>query len=334
MAEGLLQGFGAAIPAAIEGYQNQKAFDLKQKETQAKIEAQADNKRWQKIQRELAAKKLGYDIEEGPSGEYELIKAEQADTPGMLSQADELYMKGFERDEMGNLGPTEWKQQQLSKNDLSGLLKQYQLRDVMRKEEQAQRGKPLDRNTIKMLSEGKAIPNTLSTVEKTIEDNLQLFDPIKGTARSYNPYDKDVRIIDAQLRAAAQQFGRYMEGGVLRKEDEEKYRRMMPQLGDTPAVAKGKLKVVKEMLDRQQKQYVEDYTSQGFDVRGFDVPESSGAPAMQPATPQGLITQQVEEPMQSMQNQVSPDEMTQAEQWARANPNDPRSAEILRRLGK
>jgi hypothetical protein len=331
MAEGLLQGFGAAIPAAIQGFQNQKAFDLKQKETQAKIDAQAENKKWQKIQRELAAKKLGYDISETPEGEYELIQQEQA--PGFLSKEDELYMKGFVRDpETGALQPSDWKAQQLAKNDVSGLLKQYQLRDVMRQEQQAQKGKPLDRNTIKMLSEGKAIPNTLSTIEKTIEDNTNLFDPIKGTARSFNPYDKDAKIIDAQLRAAAQQFGRYMEGGVLRKEDEEKYRRMMPQLGDTPAVAKGKLKVVKEMLDRQQKQYVQDYKSQGFDLEGFD----SGLGVIEPqgvqSAPQGLINQQVAQPMATPE--VDMDEMTQAEQWARANPNDPRSAEILRRLGK
>jgi len=45
------------------------------------------------------------------------------------------------------------------------------------------------------------------------------------------------------------------------------------------------------------------------------------------AKPQGMVEQQVAP-------QVDANEVSQAEQWAAANPQDPRAMEIMKRLGK
>jgi len=52
-----------------------------------------------------------------------------------------------------------------------------------------------------------------------------------------------------------------MEGGVLRKEDEIKYRKMLPQITDTPQVARNKIKNVTEMLKLQRQTKEDMYSS-------------------------------------------------------------------------
>lgn len=65
-------------------------------------------------------------------------------------------------------------------------------------------------------------------------------------------------------------FGKFIEGGVLRKEDEAKYRRMFPQLDDTPEVAKGKIENVKRLF-KLKNELNERLLKQG----GFNVPQNS-----------------------------------------------------------
>jgi tRNA A37 N6-isopentenylltransferase MiaA len=61
-----------------------------------------------------------------------------------------------------------------------------------------------------------------------------------------------------------------MEGGVLRKEDEEKYRKMFPQLSDTPELAKAKLQQVDKMLRQKLQKDVAALKSSGYDVGGLE----------------------------------------------------------------
>lgn len=149
------------------------------------------------------------------------------------------------------------------------------------KAEEKKKGKPLSSKDVQSINEGNVIPNTLKDIEKTIEGFEELFGPIEGRVRSANPYDTRGQTVNAEMRAASQQFGRYMEGGVLRKEDEEKYRKMFPQLSDTPLVAKGKLDVVRKLLVNKQKSNLDALKAQGFDVTGLD----AGLPAATPQKP-------------------------------------------------
>jgi len=122
------------------------------------------------------------------------------------------------------------------------------------------------------INEGNAIPSTLADIKTKIDVNRGLFGPVEGRIRQNNPYDTKSQVFDADIRAASQQFGRFMEGGVLRTEDEKKYRKMFPNLSDTPDVAYGKLKVVEELMRRKQKSDLEALSSQGYDMAGLDLP--------------------------------------------------------------
>lgn len=147
-------------------------------------------------------------------------------------------------------------------------------------------GRILPANTVMALNEGQAVARMLPDVEKAIQANSGIMGPVAGRARGANPYDTNAQTTDAQFRAASQSFGRFMEGGVLRKEDEEKYRKMFPQFSDKPEVAKNKLAIVRRLLASK---YESDRTTMGksgYDVSGlgtleipaslFDAPDGNG----------------------------------------------------------
>jgi hypothetical protein len=147
-------------------------------------------------------------------------------------------------------------------------------------------GRILPANTVMALNEGQAVARMLPDVEKAIMANAGIMGPISGRIKGANPYNTNAQTVDAQFRAASQSFGRFMEGGVLRKEDEEKYRKMFPQFSDKPDVAKNKLAIVRRLLASK---YESDRTTMGksgYDVSGlgtleipaslFDAPDGNG----------------------------------------------------------
>lgn len=138
-------------------------------------------------------------------------------------------------------------------------------------------GKRLPAPTVLNLNEGKNVSRLLPEVEQAISKNAGIFGPMEGRARGMNPYDKTAQTVESRLRTASQAFGRFMEGGVLRKEDEVKYAKMFPQLSDTVEVANNKLAIVRRQLAQK---YNDDKTTMGksgYDVSAFadlEVPAS------------------------------------------------------------
>jgi len=170
---------------------------------------------------------------------------------------------------------------QQPRENTDSLLGMLASRDLARdKMEKGKGPKELSQSTIMKLNEGNSIPSMLSNVNQIIDQNQDAFGPVVGRARSYNAYDTKARGIDAEIRAKSQAFGRFMEGGVLRKEDEEKYRKMFPNLADTPDVAKKKLQVVSDLLEDKQKSNIAAFQNQGYDTRGLELPDSKQPSAM------------------------------------------------------
>lgn len=144
----------------------------------------------------------------------------------------------------------------------------------------AGKGKDLSAAAILKVNEGNSIPGLLDQVSQTIEANQDYLGygaALAGTeaGRFASPanYEKS-KTIDSQMRAASQAFGKYMEGGVLRKEDEDKYRKMFPGLSDTPQVARNKLAVVQNLLRQKQQSDLNALQAQGFNINGLQLPGS------------------------------------------------------------
>ena len=101
----------------------------------------------------------------------------------------------------------------------------------------------------------------MSGLIPTLQQHADRFGPVRGNIGSRNPYDTQAQALESEFRAAAQLVGKAMEGGVLRKEDEIKYRKMLPNLGDTPEVAAEKIRVVQQMLQQQLQTKQQIYSS-------------------------------------------------------------------------
>jgi hypothetical protein len=189
---------------------------------------------------------------------------------GQLTGTD--LARGYERPENLQEGLRKalaYKMQQRRPDPMSALKGLAGLEAAELKAAKGSGPRQLSAKDVMTVQEGENIPMMLQDVEKVIQANADIFGPVEGRLHSANPWDTQGRTVDAQIRAASQAFGRYMEGGVLRKEDEEKYRRMFPNLSDTPSVAASKLDVVKRLMQQRQAGNLQALSGAGFDTSMF-----------------------------------------------------------------
>lgn len=129
--------------------------------------------------------------------------------------------------------------------------------------------KQLPSDKVLLVNEGNSIPTLLEDIKQTISQNADLFGPIQGRLAALNPYDERATAIKSQVKAASQAFGRFMEGGVLRKEDESKYLQMFPNNSDTPESAANKLRIVERLLIQKQTSNLDALAKSGYDTSGL-----------------------------------------------------------------
>lgn len=79
--------------------------------------------------------------------------------------------------------------------------------------------------------------------------------PISGY-RALNPFDSEAKSLQAEIDRVRQVVGKALEGGVLRKEDEVKYAKILPTIKDTKEVANNKLKQLQIKLSQDLNNYV------------------------------------------------------------------------------
>jgi predicted NAD/FAD-dependent oxidoreductase len=119
----------------------------------------------------------------------------------------------------------------------------------------------------------KSSLNLMGGLGSVIDQYKSVLGPITGRARGINPYDVTAQDFQARMTAVAQVVGKAMEGGVLRKEDTIKYRKILPQITDTPAVAKAKIQNVIELLNQQLSSRTNESS---IDTSLPDIVESTG----------------------------------------------------------
>jgi hypothetical protein len=185
-----------------------------------------------------------------------LGKVASFDESGIMSLADdpEYQRRKAEADALEN----RYKRSQIAKNEA----------DVSKARRET-KGQRLPPDKVLTVQAGGQIPTLLEDIKKSLAASSQDIGPVAGLVGKLNPYNEKSKTLDAQLRTAAQTYGRYMEGGVLRKEDEEKYRRMFPQVTDTPEVAANKLLLVERSLKDKQAGDLAALSDSGYDISGF-----------------------------------------------------------------
>lgn len=96
-------------------------------------------------------------------------------------------------------------------------------------------GKPLSDTAIKEITMSETALEGLQDLKDKIAVNEKYIGPLSGLS-AINPYSK-AREVQADINRVRQRVGKALEGGVLRKEDEEKYKKILATITDTPDTA-------------------------------------------------------------------------------------------------
>lgn len=133
--------------------------------------------------------------------------------------------------------------------------------------------KEIGREAAENLSGAKTASDQLLKLKTTIEKNPDLFGPVQGRVNLTGAYNSRRESIKSLLRSTRQAIGKYMEGGVLRAEDERKYEEMLPKLSDlansTDATAFGKINNVLSLLESKYANDRGAYQQAGLNVDRF-----------------------------------------------------------------
>lgn len=125
-------------------------------------------------------------------------------------------------------------------------------------------GKPLSDTAIKEITQTETAIEQLNALKDTVKNNLQYIGPISGLS-ALNPYSK-ARQVQADIDRVKQNVGKALEGGVLRKEDEEKYKKILATMTDTPDTAEYKLNQLIAQLTADIERYKGNQSLAGRNV--------------------------------------------------------------------
>ena len=134
-------------------------------------------------------------------------------------------------------------------------------------------GKPLSDTAVGKISESKSAVASLKDLRKVLSDNEQYIGPIAGL-QALNPYS-DARKAQADIDRVKQRVGKALEGGVLRKEDEDKYKRILATLNDEPTTAVYKVDQLIEDVSRDMEIYQQEMKGAGRRVAA-PAPQAGG----------------------------------------------------------
>lgn len=82
----------------------------------------------------------------------------------------------------------------------------------------------------------------------------------------------------ATIDRVKQVIGKTLEGGVLRKEDERKYEKILPTIGDPPAIVTAKLKGLESAIAQRKQAHLDALADAGYDISKFTA-RAAKAPA-------------------------------------------------------
>lgn len=126
-------------------------------------------------------------------------------------------------------------------------------------------GKTLPASALSKIQEVKEAQQLLPTLTGMMEESGDAFGPITGNIRGRIPWDVKGQSAQATINLVKQIIGKGLEGGVLRKEDEYKYEKILPMLGDTEEVVQMKIDGLEKALQNKYSTIIETYQEGGYD---------------------------------------------------------------------
>ncbi len=126
--------------------------------------------------------------------------------------------------------------------------------------------------------------NDLATLTKTIPPGTTGVGAKAGAAlpnfvTQWTGIGADAKSKQAVIDRVKQVIGKALEGGVLRKEDEYKYEKILPTIGDVDSVVKAKLEGLQSAITQRRQTQLEALEDAGYDTSRFQSRKPAGAKA-------------------------------------------------------
>lgn len=149
-------------------------------------------------------------------------------------------------------------------------------------------GKPLSEKGVQTFSDMETGINMINETVSQIRQGENNMGPFAGFLTSNNPWASDAgKRLKSQIELTRQVVGSAWERGVLRKEDEIKYKAILADINNTPSSAIAKLENVRNGLDQNLKTWEKNQRSAGRSVpprnpagEGGGQPSDGGKPVV------------------------------------------------------
>lgn len=144
------------------------------------------------------------------------------------------------------------------------------------------------------LSELRTSLDDLATLEKTLTETPEstglgskIGAMLPNAVTEYTGVGTQAKSRQAVIDRVKQVIGKALEGGVLRREDEYKYEKILPTIGDPKEVVTSKLAGLKTAINQRRERLVESLSDAGFDLSEFEQRDKSSSGTVRMKAPNG-----------------------------------------------
>lgn len=130
----------------------------------------------------------------------------------------------------------------------------------------------------------KNMPASKATEIGDVKSSIEMLDSLANSAskikhltftpldklKAMNPWDTGAQSFNQMVASVKQVIGKGLEGGVLRKEDESKYEKIIPKVGDTKEVLQNKYAQLRLLLLNKHKNMIESLDEAGYNTDKFN----------------------------------------------------------------
>lgn len=150
-------------------------------------------------------------------------------------------------------------------------------RDGWRSGAGREQGRPVQTGDANRIADFDTSLDDLVTLAATLQDTqnatgvrAQIGAALPNPITNLTGWGRDPKIRQGVIDRVKQVIGKALEGGVLRKEDEIKYAKILPTIGDDPAVAASKLNGLHEAIIGRRQTLLDSLSDAGFDTSKFN----------------------------------------------------------------